>query len=494
MNLSKSRYVKGIQCPKILWMDLHMPEQFNDAAVNQAVLDTGSAVGDLAMGYFGDYVEVPFDPQGFSAMAATTRELLDAATPVVCEATFACDGCLCMVDILLTEPDGVRLVEVKSSTCMSDIYLHDMAFQTWVLRRCGFNVKSAVLMHLNNQYVRRGELDLRQLFAVEDCTELVFAMQPEVGAAVERLKAMAEQPDEPPIACGARCKKPYECGYCGWCWRELPTPNVFDLSRMQMKKGLELLDRGIVSFQDLLDHKVKLNGRQAVQVRCEVEGLDTVIDRKAVAGFLDGLSFPLYFLDFETFQPAVPPFDGVRPYQQIPTQYSLHVLREPGAELEHREFLAEAGKDPCRAVAERLVADIPMGVCTLAYNMTFEKGRISELAAAFPDLAEHLLAINAGMDDLLKPFSSGAYYARAMGGSNSIKRVLPALFPDDPELDYHSLDGVHNGSEAMAVYADLVNMASEEAARARENLLRYCELDTYAMVKIWQKLVEAVEG
>ena len=222
-------------------------------------------------------------------------------------------------------------------------------------------------------------------------------------------------------------------------------------------------------------------------MRCEAEGLDSIIDRKAVAKFLDGLSFPLYSLDFETFQPAVPPFDGVRPYQQIPTQYSLHVLREPGAELEHHEFLAEAGKDPCRAVAERLVADIPMGVCTLAYNMTFEKGRISELAAAFPDLSEHLLAINAGMDDLLKPFSSGAYYARAMGGSNSIKRVLPALFPDDPELDYHSLDGVHNGSEAMAVYADLVNMASEEAARTRENLLRYCEPVSYTHLDVYKR-------
>ncbi len=182
----------------------------------------------------------------------------------------------------------------------------------------------------------------------------------------------------------------------------------------------------------------------------------------------------------------------MRPYQQIPTQYSLHVLREPGGELGHYEFLAEAGKDPCRAVAEHLVADIPAGVCTLAYNMTFEKGRIGELAALFPDLTEHLLAINDGMDDLLKPFNSGAYYARAMGGSNTSKHVLPALFPDDPELDYRSLDGVHNGSEAMAVYADLVNMTPEEAARTRESLLRYCELDTFAMVKIWQKLVEAV--
>lgn len=492
MNLSKSCYTKGIQCPKILWMDLHMPEQFDDAAMNQAVLDTGSEVGDLAMGYFGDFVEVPFDLQDFSAMVATTQELLNAATPVICEATFSCDGCLCMVDILLVEPDGVRIVEVKSSTCVSEIYLHDMAFQTWVLRRCGLNVKSVALMHLNNQYVRRGDLDLQELFVIEDCTEQVLSMQPEVGDTIGRLKALAEEPDEPKISFGAQCKKPYECGYRGWCWRGLPTPSVFDLSRMQMKKGLDLLDKGGVGFQDLLDRKVKLSGRQAVQVRCEVEGLDAIIDRKAVAKFLDGLSFPLYFLDFETFQPAVPPFDGVRPYQQIPTQYSLHVLREPGGELEHYEFLAEAGKDPCRAVAEHLVADIPTGACTLAYNMTFEKGRISELAALFPDLADHLLAINDGMDDLLKPFNSGAYYVRAMGGSNSIKHVLPALFPDDPELDYHSLDGVHNGSEAMAVYADLVNMTPEEAARTRESLLRYCELDTYAMVKIWQKLVEAV--
>ena len=233
---------------------------------------------------------------------------------------------------------------------------------------------------------------------------------------------MAEQPDEAAgDACGAHCRRArYECGYCGWCWRELPTPDVFDLEPHADEEGSGAASTGrSSSFQDLLDlSKVKLSGRQAVQVRCEAEGLDSIIDRKAVAKFLDGLSFPLYFLDFETFQPAVPPFDGVRPYQQIPTQYSLHVLREPGAELEHHESLAEAGKDPCRAVAERLVADIPMGVCTLAYNMTFEKGRISELAALFPDLADHLLAINAGMDDLLKPFNSGAYYARAMGGSN----------------------------------------------------------------------------
>lgn len=182
----------------------------------------------------------------------------------------------------------------------------------------------------------------------------------------------------------------------------------------------------------------------------------------------------------------------MRPYQQIPTQYSLHILRRQEAELEHREYLAEAGTDPRRAVAEHLVADIPADACTLAYNMGFEKGRISELANAFPDLADHLLAINAGMHDLIVPFRKGSFYARAMGGSNSIKAVLPALFPEDPELDYHALDGVHNGSEAMDAFARMVDMSPEETALTREHLLRYCELDTLAMVRIWERLCKAI--
>ena len=225
----------------------------------------------------------------------------------------------------------------------------------------------------------------------------------------------------------------------------------------------------------------------------EMQGLDGIVDVAALRRFLDDLSFPLYFLDFETFQPAIPLFDGTKPYQQIPTQYSLHVLKSPNSELEHYEYLAEAGTDPRRSVAEHLVIDIPHGVCTLAYNMGFEKGRISELASTFPDLADRLIAINEGMRDLIVPFRNGDYYVRAMGGSNSIKAVLPALFPNDPKLDYHSLEGVHNGSEAMNAFEAMVNMDADQIAITREQLLRYCELDTFAMVRIWEKLVSAVQ-
>lgn len=504
MNLSKSSYTKGVQCPKMLWMDRHMPERFDNSVLNESVLATGSEVGDLAMGYYGEFVEVPFDGSDLSGMVAKTQALMDAGVRVICEATFSFDGCLCMVDILRVEDDGVHIVEVKSATSPSAIYYHDMAFQTWVLTQCGLKVKTVSLMYLNNQYVRHGALDLQELFTVEDSSAKVVPMVPDVETAIADLKEIAGKDQEPDIAYGPHCKNPYECGYRAWCWRDLPTPSVFDLCRMQTKKALKLKDKGIVSFQSLLDNDIELAGRQMVQVICEVNNEDTHIDEPAVRLFLNGLCFPLYFLDFETFQPAIPPFDGVRPYQQIPTQYSLHVLREPNGELEHYEFLAQPGCDPRRDVAEHLVADIPAeqgpdgiwSVCgtTLAYNMGFEKGRIKELAELFPDLSERLLAINKGMSDLIKPFESGAYYARAMGGANTIKRVLPALFPDDSELDYHGLEGVHNGSEAMSVYAGMANMEPGEAERTRENLLRYCELDTYAMVKIWRKLVDAVAG
>jgi hypothetical protein len=446
------------------------------------------------MGYYGDFVEVPFDPADWDGMLARTRELVDAGTPNVCEATFAHDGNLCMVDILRVEPDGVHIVEVKSSTHIHDIYYHDMAYQTWVLTQCGFAVKSISLMHLNSHYVREGELDLTQLFTVVDCTDDVLAMLDGVDKAIPRLKEYASRADEPEHALGAHCKKPYECGYKAWCWRHVPKPSVFDLNRIRMQKALGYYADGIQTPADAARAGIKLNRRQSVQAQAELRGLDEIIDKAAVRTFLDTLHFPLYFLDFETFQPAIPPFDGVSPYQQIPTQYSLHILREPDGELEHREFLAQAGCDPRRAVAEHLVADIPAGACTLAYNMSFEKGRITELAKAFPDLAEHLLAINQGMRDLIVPFRNGDYYMRSMGGSDSIKEVLPALFPDDAGLNYHALDGVHNGSEAMDAFARLSDMPPEEAARVREQLLRYCELDTLAMVRIWQKLSAVATG
>ena len=208
---------------------------------------------------------------------------------------------------------------------------------------------------------------------------------------------------------------------------------------------------------------------------------------------MDTLSYPIYFLDFETTQAVIPEFEGTKPYQQIPFQYSLHYIEYEGGPLLHKEFLAESGTDPRRAIAERLCEDIPMNVCVTAYNKAFECSRIKELANTYPDLADHLMNIQSNIKDLLVPFQSGYYYTKAMGGSFSIKSVLPALFPDDPTLNYHNLEQIHNGGEAMSIFPKIKEMPPEEAERTRHNLLKYCELDTYAMVKVWEKLREVGE-
>lgn len=503
MGISKSKYVAGCQCPKILWMSKNMPEEFDESVKNVAVMATGDEVGDLAMGYFGDYVEIPFDSGDFKGMAAMTQELLEKETPVICEATFMKNGLLCMVDILRVEPGSaasehpaVHIIEVKSSTEIKDYHLTDVSFQLWLLEECGLDVKSVSLMYMNKEYVRNGELDVQELFVVEDVTEKARELALGVPQTARMLEIIRDDPNEPGISIGNHCDDPFTCGYKGWCWRHVPKPSVHDIARIG-RKAWDLHESGIVSFEDVVEAyeagTITLNAKQARQVTTYVrEDDDDIIDVEGVREFLDTLSYPLYYLDFETIMPAVPMYDGMHPYQQLTTQYSLHWEDASDGPLQHAEFLAEADGDPRRAVAERLCEDIPADVCVVAYNTAFEKGRIEELADCFPDLHDHLMAIHDNMVDLIVPFRKGHYYNKAMGKSYSIKYVLPALFPNDPELDYSSLEGVHHGGEAMEAFAALADASPEEAAALRESLLRYCELDTYAMVKIVHKLYEVV--
>jgi hypothetical protein len=299
--------------------------------------------------------------------------------------------------------------------------------------------------------------------------------------------------DEPEWDIGPHCRDPYDCAFWDYCTKDLPTPNVFDLYSIHFKKALDYYFEGKVSFRDVIFDSRMTNPKQIRQILHHLNEQADAINVDGIRDFLDTLSYPLYFLDFETMQPVIPPFKGVKPYEQIPFQYSLHYIEHKGGPLLHKEFLAESGTDPRRAIAEQLCEDIPQNVCVTAYNKAFECTRIKELAEQFPDLADHLLNIERNIKDLLVPFQSGYYYNKAMGGSFSIKSVLPALFPNDPALDYHNLDQIHNGGEAMTIFPKIKDMSSEEAERTRRNLLEYCKLDTYAMVKVWEKLKEAVD-
>lgn len=480
--LSKSRYCSGVQCPKILWLKKYKPDVFDDSVMNQAVLETGSEVGDLAMGLFGEFIEVPFGD--LSEMIRITEELIEKKTPVIAEASFSYNGLFCSADILKRKPNGhFELYEVKSSTEVHDIYYHDVAYQVYVLRNLGYHVDKACLVHINSNYIRHGDLDLQKLFTIEDLSADAMAMQASVAGNIERFEAYLRKRKEPEKAISADCFAPYACGFFAYCSKELPSPSVFDLKNMTLNTKLAHFEKGLVSFGDLLDAGV-LKPNPRMQAEHETGDLPDHIDPKQIRDFLSEITYPLYYLDFETFQPAVPLYDNSSPYEQIPFQYSLHYQKRKNGKLYHKEFLAYPGEDPRRALAERLVKDIPRDVCVLAYNMGFEKGRIKKLASLYPDLADHLMRIHDNIMDLMIPFQKRWYYTKAMQGSYSIKYVLPALFPDDPDLDYHNLEGVHNGQEASDTFRKMADMDRKTLEEFRTHLLKYCELDTFAMVKV----------
>lgn len=493
MFLSKSKYCRAWQCPKMLWLDTYRPELHEANAALETRMAAGNEVGDLAMGLFGDYVETTVHKADgkldIPAMLERTRAEMAEGTPVICEAAFSFEGLYCAVDILKKEAGGWAIYEVKSSSHPDNaVYYADVAYQKYVLQNCGVHVTGTYLVTINNEYVFDGTLRIEELFKVTDVSFWLPFEERNVPGLLQAAADVLQSGAEPETDISERCSDPYDCEYWDYCTRALPKPNVFDLYRFPLKKALDCYHAGDVSFEDLIRHGRVSNKKQLRQIDFAMHDKGVYADGAAIREFLDTLSYPLYFLDFETMMLAVPKYVGTHPYQQIPFQYSLHYIEREGGELRHKEFLAESGPDPRRALAEQLCADIPKNVCVTAYNKKFECGRIKELAEAFPDLSEHLLNVESNIKDLLMPFQSGWYYTREMGGSFSIKSVLPALFPDDPALDYHALEGVHNGSEAMEIFPRIEFMEPEEKETARRNLLKYCELDTLAMVKVWEKL------
>lgn len=496
-NFSKSKYCGLWQCPKIAWLRKYKPDEITVDGSVITRMEEGNVVGDLAMGLFGDFVEVTAyngDKIDLSKMIKNTKAEIEKGTPVICEASFDFNGLYCAVDILRKENDGWAIYEVKSSIHEDKlVYAADVAYQKYVLESCGVNVTGTYLVCLNNEYIFDGVLNIQELFKITDISESVFFESATIKTNLNVAEMILKSEEEPPIDLSTACNNPYRCSFWKYCAKEIPTPSVFDLYRMSFSKKIDYYKKGKIRYEDLINEPKITNDKQLRQMSFYLKEQGIYIDKAGIDAFLDTLSYPIYFLDFETVQPVIPAYIGTKPYAQIPFQYSLHYIEKEGGELKHKEFLAESGTDPRRALAERLCEDIPMNVCVTAYNKAFECTRIKELAETFPDLAEHLLNIKDNIKDLLEPFQSGYYYNKSMGGSFSIKSVLPAIFPDDSALNYKNLEQIHNGGEAMSIFPKIKDMPKEEQESTRHNLLKYCELDTYAMVKVWEELRRVVE-
>jgi len=490
MNLSKSKYCNGIQCKKMLWLLKYKPEEMGEID-NESVLDNGIEVGNLAKKIFGKYIDIEFNEDLNFMIEDTLSAIKNNENAVITEASFVYENNFCSVDLLKKNGDYFEIYEVKSSTKIKDIYIDDISYQYYVLKNLGLNVTKAKLVYINSEYIRNKELELNKLFNIEDVTDIVREKELEVKKYIEDINKYMEQTNEPNDDIDIKCFNPYNCPFFKYCTKHLPEKNVFNIKMMRNSSKLKLYHQGIYRYEDLLKEKINVNYKE--QIEFELYNKKTSIKRDQIKEFLNELSYPLYFLDFETYQEPIPLYDGIKPFMQIPFQYSLHYIEKENGLLKHKEFLGEAQTDPRRSLAEKLIQDIPMNTCILAYNMSFEKSVIKNLANLYEDLKEHLMNIHDNIKDLMPIFKNRYYYTKEMHGSYSIKYVLPALFPNDESLNYHNLELIHNGKEASNNFVNLNKMDKKEQEVIRKNLLKYCELDTYAMVKIWVKLKEVTE-
>jgi len=270
----------------------------------------------------------------------------------------------------------------------------------------------------------------------------------------------------------------------------VPQPSVFDLYQLAGERKFELFHQGKTQYKDL--QHLPLNPTQTLQISTALRG-EAHVEPRPLGEFIHSAVYPLHFLDFETLQDAIPKLPRQRPYQQIPFQYSLHILQRDG-QLEHREYLADERSDPRPLVAAQLLRDMGGQGSIVAHSQSTEIAAINTLANACPELAAALRPLTGRFIDLLTPFRGLMYYHPDFNGKFSIKSILPAMFPDDPDADYHQLD-VQDGRMAMSVYASLAQMDdADERHRTREALRAYCRLDTLAMVKVWQQLAALVNA
>jgi hypothetical protein len=480
LSLSKSLFLRGLQCHKSLYLDRYHPDLRDEVALEKnALFESGKEVGILARQLFPGGMEIAYEGNTPEEQIRKTAEEIAKGTEILYEAAFFCDGVFMKADILRNGPQGWELYEVKASVRVEDVHLDDVALQQYVLTGSGIDVARAFLVHINNQYVRQGAIEVDELFAAEEITEAVKARQ---GLVMERLAGMREmlKGNAPEIDIGEYCDNPYRCDFQGYCWRHIPEDSVFDLKQRGVKP-FDLYREGLLHFKDIPPERLK--GRQLRQFESFLEKKE-FIDHDAVRQFLDSLWYPIYFLDFETFAQAVPPFDGLRPYQMVPYQYSLHFIEEKG-DLGHHEFLAGPNVDPRFDLTQKLLSEIPVTACVLAYNAAFERGRLRELADLLPEHSEKIGMVLKNMRDLMIPFRKQHVYHWEMKGSASQKAVLPVLVPG---LSYEGME-VADGGMAMTAYRAMCESQDPaEVARIRTALLEYCKLDTLGMVKILDRL------
>jgi hypothetical protein len=424
-----------------------MPKEKDALTDNQkAIFQQGTDIGLLAQQLFPNGVDAtPSFKYDYPKAVAQTAAYIQQGKSIIYEAAFQYEGVLVILDILVKINNHWFAFEVKSSTKVKDTFIHDAALQFYVITHAGIDLKDISIIHLNNEYIRKGELNIHLLFQNTSIYNEVLQKQDEIDAKIAELKLVLNLPTPPVIELGKQCYSPYICDFLGYCSKGLPQEEV---------------DFGASN-----------------------------LDITSLSNFINQLQYPIYFMDFETWMSAIPECDGHWPYRQVPFQFSLHIQHSEKSNIDHIEYLADnTHADLCKFI-NKLIESLGQNGSIVVYNKTFENARLNELKLDFPELTSSINLIQERLVDLMTPFRNKHLYMPEMQGSYSIKNVLPALVP---ELSYTNLS-INNGSDASLIFYNLSNETDSAIVKqTREHLLEYCKLDTFAMMKILEKIYDIV--
>lgn len=489
-TLSKSKLLAFRQCPKRLWLEVKHPELRADSASTTASFAVGNQVGEIARTVYDPADKgVLINPheEGFETAFARSQTLLKSSTPIF-EAGFKAEGALAFADVLLPTKKGARkawrMVEVKSSTSVKDYHQDDAAIQAFVVQAAGVPIEAIALAHIDSEWVYPGKQNYQGLLKEQDLSDAVMGRGAEVQEWIAGAQKVLAKRKAPSIQTGKQCSQPFECGFLAHCQSQEPQaefPVAWLPGRLNAALAQTAAQPNSVDMRDVSDELLNEVQQKVKQVTLSNK---VKFDMRATKDALAHCKLPAYFMDFETVQFAVPIWKGTRPYQQIPFQFSVHRLDAKG-QLRQHAFLDVNGKDPSKAFALALIEACGKRGPIFVYNAGFEVARMKELAQRFKALAPALNALILRVVDLL-PIARQHYYHPSQQGSWSIKAVLPALCP---ELSYSELSGVQNGGMAMEAFMEAIQpqTTAERKAEIKQQLLAYCALDTFAMVKIWSK-------
>ena len=489
MQLSKSEYMMFLRHPAWVWLKKHRKEVLPaPSPALQARFDDGHYFEQFAEALFAGIVPLGFDNyRAYLSLPVRTKDALDQGAAVITQGRFEAGDLTCITDVLeRVAGNTFDLFEIKSSTSVKPEHIYDLAFQRTVLEDAGLDIRTISVLYVNRDYVRDGAIVADALVARDDVTAKVDELMVQTRHHIDRAREIVQAPGIPdPSPRHARLG-----AYQDWfeIFEVLHGPcqpdSIYALPQASAKLIGQLEDAGICTLAEIADPAI-LNKAQQRFWRAWHDGTRR-IDQPQIAAFLDRLAYPIYFLDYETTQGVIPPYDGTRPYQQIPFQYSLHVQSTPGGPIEHHEFLHRDTTNPVPSLLDRLRKDIGDTGSVLVWYQAFEKARNNEMAIIAPEHAEFLAQLNDRVVDLIDPFKQGWVIDKDFAGSNSIKKVLPVLVPD---LSYTDLD-VQEGETASRLWKEtaLDGKHADNSEKIYRDLLKYCELDTWAMVRIFQVL------